>query len=121
MCTNCEELEEQVRQLQRQLYGTDWEPPAELRLTRCERAILAALVASKHFVDEDTLLEATRFALKKFGEDRPATPLVKVFICKLRAKLAPFGLTIENDWGMGYGVSKETRRRLLHWKPRRAA
>lgn len=37
-------------------------------------------------------------------DDPPEQKIIDVYICKLRTALAPFGVTIETVWGLGYRI-----------------
>ena len=121
-CIHCEELEEKVRQLETELFGQEWWPPDELRLTRCELAIVRAMLASTNrVVREWTLFLATRAALGQYGESDMDGTVVKVWISKIRSKFSQHGLKIETVWSEGYRIPAETRARLLSWNERVAA
>ena len=120
MCDRCLELEEQVRQLEVRVLGTNWEPPSELRLTGHEAVILQALIAHDRTVPNWLLYEATRTAPNARGDDVD-TKIVAVRISLLRSKLRRFGLSIITVWAQGYRLEAESRERLLNWPERRAA
>ena len=43
------------------------------------------------------------YQLKAFAdEDVPEIKIIDVFICKLRKKITPLGITIGTAWGRGY-------------------
>jgi len=119
-CTRCAELEEQVRELEIRVLGTQWEPPLELRLTGHEAVILQALIAHDRTVPNWLLYEATRTAPNARGDDVDAK-IVPVRISLLRTKLRRFGLSILTVWAQGYRLEPESRERLLNWSERRAA
>lgn len=48
-------------------------------------------------------------------EDQPAAKVLSVFLCKLRAKLAPVGLEISTDRGRGYFVSSTMAETWRRW------
>ena len=119
-CTFCrtqalhvEELEEKIRQLEAQLYNHDYEPPIELGLTPLEASMVSAMVGGGgRTLTHEFLVEATRTPrLKTYAEPK----LAQTVTCKIRRKLAPFGLVIETVWGRGYRLSDESRMRLLTW------
>ena len=120
-CEHCAELEEQVRQLERQLYNREWEAPAEFRLTPLEQCIVATLVAANgRACSADFLIDATRAARHTYRQN-PTSNLNFSKVCHTRAKLKPFGLTIETVWGTGFRISTEMRARLLNWSNQEAA
>lgn len=57
----------------------------------------APLAILRHLVVYGTLTHEQLTPYGKAGS-------VKVHIFKLRAKLAPYGVTIKNDWGVGYSL-----------------
>lgn len=114
MCTRCEELEEEVRQLKCRVYGSEWEPPYELRLTGHEAAILKALIAHERVAPNWLLYEATRTAPNARGDEVDPS-IVKVRISLLRGKLRPFGLIVLTHFAMGYSLAPASRARLLAW------
>jgi len=120
MCTRCAELEEQVRELEMRVLGTQWEPPLELRLTGHEAVILQALIAHDRTIPSWLLYEATRTAPNARGDDVDVK-IVPVRISLLRTKLRRFGLGIITVWAQGYRLEPESRERLLNWSERRAA
>lgn len=120
MCTRCEELEEEVRQLKSELYNQDWQPPCELRLTRMQATVLQALMrSSERPMSKEYLVMATRISCAK--KDDPDPKLIDAVICKMRAILRPYDLWIETIHSRGYRVTPETRHRLLNWQTERAA
>lgn len=48
-------------------------------------------------------------------EEQPAEKTIDVFICHLRAKLAPIGIDVETEWGRGYRISTTTARTWDRW------
>lgn len=120
MCNRCEELEEEVAQLKCRIYGLDWEPPLDLRLTGHEAVILKALIKHDRVAPNWLLYEATRSAPNARGDEvDPA--IVKVRVSYLRAKLRPFGLKVITHWSVGYSLDPDTRSRLLNWNAERVA
>lgn len=106
-----DELREQVRVLRAELRpAPGWEPPAELHLTPREATIVAALVAR-----ERCTREALMIGLYSDCPDGRDPKILDVFICHIRRKLAPFGLTIETVYGAGYQMPPADRARLREW------
>ena len=120
-CDRCEELEEQVRQLEAIAFGQSWNPPAYLHLSRAELAIVRTLLALDRPIDDDTLFRATRVALKKYSDEKTDGTVIKVWVSKIRSKFTPHGLQIQNVFGFGYQLPFETRVKLLNQHERRAA
>ena len=119
MCEGCEIKDEKIRQLERELYGRDWEAPKEFRLTKLEAAIVATMLANNRVCSPSLLIDATRG--RGTHTEHPASNLIDSKICHIRAKLRPFGLKVATVWGCGYKIEDETRAQLLNWAARRAA
>lgn len=41
--------------------------------------------------------------------------IIDVFVCKIRAKLRKFQVSIETIWGQGYAMSEDSKRQLMSW------
>lgn len=119
-CAHCEELEEKIRQLEKRIYGREWESPTELRLTLLEESIVATLLHSGRVCSPDFLIDATR-GRRGTHASHPQSNLIDSKICHIRAKFKPFGLGIETIWGRGYRLKPESRDRLLNWQNQEAA
>jgi DNA-binding response OmpR family regulator len=118
-CTACDERDEKIRQLERELYGKDYVPPIKLRLSQTQAAMLGTLLRYDRVVSHELLFEATR--TYRTTKIEPDPKLVHVQLFKLREKLRPFQLVIETVCGFGFRLSADTRKRLLNWNERRAA
>ena len=115
------DLEEEKLRLQEELdferFGeVGWEPPREFGLTKKEAAVLKALTGRDRCT-KDYLLDA----MYGVTEEAPGIKIIDVFICKLRAKLKPHGISISTIWGVGYELTPETREALLGWRQQEAA
>lgn len=42
-----------------------------------------------------------------------ASTIVKVTVCTLRKKLSPLGLTVRNEWGVGYSLQNLVKERAV--------
>lgn len=100
-----EELREQVRQLLIMLRG-DAPMPIQFSLTGKEAALLGALMQGTIVSKESCL----HFIYQ--GRDEPELKIIDVFVCKLRRKLKPFGITIDTAWGRGYALAPEAKKRI---------
>ena len=118
-CIGCDERDEKIRQLERELYGRSWEAPKELRLTKLEVVIVVTLLANNRVCSTSLLIDATRG--RGTHTNNPNSNLIDAKICHIRAKLRPYGLRVETVWGTGYKIEDETRAQLLEWAARRAA
>jgi two-component system cell cycle response regulator CtrA len=104
---------EKNRQLQALLVPAEWEPPIEFCLTESERLILAILYKSPTMIKRETIMD-TLYHFRS-GSEIPHAKIVDVFICKLRAKMKTYGVTIDTIWGQGYILSDASRRILKNW------
>ena len=72
-------------------------------LTGQEFALFSALwVARPKTFSKDQLLRAT--CADVTGNDDRDLKIVDVFVCKIRKKLDPLGITIATVWGTGYRI-----------------
>lgn len=105
-------LAERVRQLEAVLFDRAW-VPHDWRLTTSEATILNVL-ALRSVATKPALL----FAL--YGDDPDGgaeDKTLDVLIWKLRQKLGPLGIAIENVWGQGYRLDDTSRLFLTQmWK-----
>lgn len=118
MCTRCEELEEEVRQLRTELYGRHWQSPVEFGLTAQEDKFLACLVAFPGVRNVDLLFDATT---NGGADEDERKRLVTVIACRIRRKTKPYGITINTHYGRGYSLTNDSRQRLLNWSQQQAA
>lgn len=100
-----DELRETVRQL-REATSTPVDLPEWLpHLSPKERGVLS-LLRGGQVISVDrimTVLYGDR------GNDPPDDNIVRVWVCKLRRKLAPYNLALRNVYGRGYQVTPATR------------
>lgn len=123
MCDYCRRMRDlndalkvENEELKDRLYSRKWAPPPELRLTPVEAVIVSALLRGRTVPDSE-LFEVTRGTPGTFaGYDSDPSNLIKSKIVHIRRKFGRFGLKLENQWGWGYRLPDETRRRLLNWK-----
>ena len=116
MRATIEEQAELIIQLKRELYGRNWVAPQEFRLTPQEDRFLAYLVAHPGVREHETLFEAITG-----GSATQERQLVNVVACKVRTKLARFGIGMTTHWRRGYSLSEHDRQRLLNWPTQQAA
>lgn len=100
-------LTEQVRQLTDAL-APNFSFPHEWRLTPTETRLLQSLYAADSYRTKDQL----HIALSGDVEVETDEKLVDVVTHKVRRKIAPFGLTIGTQWGLGYFLEAESRARI---------
>lgn len=113
-------LRERVYYLERMLLGDGEVMPPEFKLTSKEGQLLNALLARDILTKEQimTALYSDR------PNEIPEQKIVDVFVCKMRPKLEPFGITIETVWGHGYSLTPESKtelRGLIEARKARAA
>lgn len=105
-------LAERVRQLEAVLFDRAW-VPHDWRLTASEATLLNVL-ALRSVATKPALL----FAL--YGDDPDggaADKTLDVLIWKLRQKLGPLGIVVDNVWGQGYRLDDASRLFLTQmWK-----
>lgn len=99
-----ERLENKVEVLERAM-GFLILPPLEWGLTGSEARLFGALL-EREMVTKDAAMSAL---YRDHGDDEPEVKIVDVFICKIRKKIAVFGLTIETIWSVGYRLSPESK------------
>jgi len=93
------ELQEENRMLLAMLGDADSDLPVP-GLTMTEGKILKALMAHEH-MSRDAIYAISGSRADDGGK------IVDVYICRLRKKIAPLGLTIKNIWGTGYFIPRE--------------
>jgi two-component system cell cycle response regulator CtrA len=82
--------------------------PAVFGLTPTDERAFKALLSRDQWTKEALLAS---IYLEHAEQDIPDIKIIDVSICKLRAKLKPFGLDIETFWGRGYRMTPATRAR----------
>ncbi|MGH0004485.1 helix-turn-helix domain-containing protein [Pseudovibrio ascidiaceicola] len=100
-------LLERIKELEDALIGTV-SLPLEWELTRYEQRLMSTLI-NREFLTKEGALVALYDDL---GKDRPEEKIVDVYVCKLRAKLKDFDISIHTRWGEGYYIEKEERLKL---------
>lgn len=95
-----EKLRDKVAQLE-EIIGLRLPAPLVLGLSGKEAQLFGALY-TREFLTKPaimTLLYSDR------ADAEPEIKIVDVFVCKIRAKVAPFGIEIETAWGQGYAMT----------------
>lgn len=104
-----EDLRERIRQLEGALGATAaLNAPVEWRLTAREATVFG-VIASRELATKEAIMAALYHNL---GKEEAEIKIVDVFICKIRKKLAPFGIVVETVWGQGYRLSTATKQHL---------
>ncbi|TPM41566.1 winged helix-turn-helix domain-containing protein [Mesorhizobium sp. B2-3-4] len=96
-----ETLRERVRQLEDALVPPDVSVPLEWLLTGREARVFAFLT-TRDVASKSAIMQAIYTA---GVDDEPEIKIVDVFVCKIRKKLKPFGVTIATVWGQGYSLT----------------
>lgn len=98
-------LRDRVEELEA-LLGLQTFHATSLKLRPSEEALLSLLL-------KGALVVPSRALIVIYGglpeADQPDLKIIDVWLCKLRRKLRPFGITIKNDWGRGYYMDAANR------------
>jgi two-component system cell cycle response regulator CtrA len=106
-----EEMRERIDQLEKAI-GIAVEPPLVFDLTKSE-AIMFGVLLNNRAPRKETFMTAL---FSNHIDDPPEQKIIDVFICKMRAKLKPYGVEIKTCWGVGYEMpeaSKAIARQLM--------
>ena len=106
-----ETLRERVCELEKEI-GLAAEPPPMFGLTRSEAVMFGVLVNNR--VCQASTFMTALFSLE--ADDPPGEKIFDVWVCRMRKKLAPFGIEIKTHWGVGYEMpdaSKIIARELM--------
>lgn len=82
--------------------------PLEWGLTPSEAAVFGVLV-NRSMATKESVSAAL---YRDLGRDEPDPKIVDVFICKIRKKVAPYGIDIHTVWGQGYRLDQSARDRF---------
>lgn len=109
-----EELEEENRQLREQLSPrVSLSNSIGVRLTQVEENILNMLIArSPNIVTHEVLSEYSRDGVTPRVEELASCNQAKVYVCKIRKKIAPIGVEIATHWGQGFSLDKANAAKL---------
>lgn len=92
-----ERLRDELEALKESL-GFRFIAPIEFRLTGMETRCFGRLLKGG-LVSKDSMMAAL---YRDAGNDEAEIKIVDVFVCKLRAKIKPFGIAVRTVWGSGY-------------------
>lgn len=106
-----DQLLEERRDLHKRLGVGEVIFPFEWKLTGAERRFMEALVLARR-EDGTVLKEYLHEAIADSDEPETEIKIVDVICCKIRKKLAPYGIDIEVVWGLGYRLTPEVRKKL---------
>jgi len=101
-----DELIEENRQLREAMYG-ELPLPGKLGLSVTQGRILAALYRARGPARMAVLLTAQSHGRAEIDPD-----LIRIYICKIRRKLNPFGIDIKVVWRFGYELTAPSRKIL---------
>jgi two-component system cell cycle response regulator CtrA len=101
------QLKSRIADLER-LLGLHWNPPRVLGLTKKEACVFGLIVKRPGLCTYPVLYDA----LYSMRDDPPGDDLVRVYCCKVRAKLRPHGIEIGTMWGQGYFITPENMARI---------
>lgn len=99
-------LEDRIDQLESAM-GLDFLTPVEWGLTGQMMRLFGCLMARELMTSDAAM--AAMYGDRANGDDEPQPKIVDVQICKMRARLKPFGISIETRWGQGHYLTPETK------------
>lgn len=100
-------LLEEITQLKQVLVSDD-DFPREWKIKLTSRKLLRHLLARKMVSKTSAYL-----ALYDGSDgDGPSETILNVYICHLRKRLKPLGISITTHWGEGYSLTPEMKQRL---------
>lgn len=115
--TENEALRDRISELEAML-GMSFDSPAFLALTGKEAVVFGVLM-KRNSVSKRMLMDAL-YGGRPDG-DAAEEKIVDVFVCKLRAKLKPYGVDIETNWGQGYFMTAPMKSKANEIMRERAA
>lgn len=95
-----------IEELER-VMGFDFLPPLEWGLTPQQGRLFGCLM-TRDLVTQDAAMAAL-YGDRVGADNEPAPKIIDVFICHIRKKLKPFGLSVETRWGQGYFLTQDTK------------
>lgn len=98
-----EEARETIRNL-RDLLMPPLVFPRKWQLTGAESRLLAALYSNPNGLSR----EVGHAVVDNNPEPLTEQKIVDVFVCKLRKKMKPYGVSFVNQWGRGYAMTPES-------------
>lgn len=102
------QAQEELRQL-KELFTPKIVFPLAWRLSIAESRILSSLYKFTSGMPVSTAALHSAVGTHRFDDEPTEPKIVQVYICKMRPKLAPFGIKIETIWGRGYVLTKSSR------------
>jgi two-component system cell cycle response regulator CtrA len=98
-----DELRERVRMLE-ELTGVSFDAPPQFGFTKNEVTIFGLLLKN-NLVRRTSMM----MVLYPHSQDEAEIKIVDVWVCKMRRKLKPYGISIETQWGQGYFLTPESK------------
>jgi two-component system, cell cycle response regulator CtrA len=104
-------LRAQLRDLEKS-FGFYNDVPIMFGLTGSEAKVLS-LLGERDMANRDQFLSA--LMVGRGADAEPEKKIVDVYICKIRSKLKPFGITIEAIWGRGYRLTEANKAKIAEY------
>jgi two-component system cell cycle response regulator CtrA len=102
-----ERLQARIEQLE-EAAGIRFVTPLEWRLTPAEMRVFGVLMA-RELATKDAIMAAL---YRDTGRDEAEIKIVDVLVCKIRAKLRAFDVSIQTVWGQGYRLTPPTKAKV---------
>lgn len=103
-----DELRATIRDME-QAFGFHNEVPIMFGLTQSESKVFSLLI-ERDMANRDQLLSALMHG--RGADAEPHRKIVDVYLCKIRAKLKPFGIEITSVWGRGYMIDAANKAKI---------
>lgn len=100
-------LRERINMLERAL-GAQYVAPLVLCLTATEARVVGHMLERDH-VTKDSVMAVL---YRDLARDEAEPKIVDVYICKIRKKFKPFGISIHTLWGQGYALPPASKMAL---------
>lgn len=115
----CLLLEEENRQLRNAMRLPDVARyPAKWRLNGAESRVLSSLISAPGgYRSREALAQAAR----RWETTAASDELLKVVICTLRKKIAPFDIKIDTVRGVGYKLGEDAKAKIVGARTREVA
>lgn len=100
-----EDLRYRIRDLEKQVFGTEWNPPTEWHLSPTQTEMMRSLVAKDVVAHEHLQNAMERSAATWAMAERHN---LSVQMHRIRKRLKPFGWKIISVWGVGFTLQNRT-------------
>lgn len=108
--TQVEDLQFRIVDLEGIVRSTRGDVPVCFPLSKRESQLLGVLMIRPGVVTKDMFLTAMYG-----GMNEPDLRIMDVYICKMRKKLARFGIKISTKWGVGHFLTKEMKAKVREY------